>query len=245
MRILYVVPGMMAFDDAGKREMERRRVILQEHASPGVEVAIDDMEIGPRSIESFYEEYLCIPQVMNRVIKAEKEGYDAAIVGCFGDPGLDGCRELVRMPVLGPGMSSLLFAAMLGYKFGVISVMDSTIPTIHHLAASAGVGDKLGPVLSSNIPVLELASNPEATMARLIETGKDLVRAGADTLVLGCMSMAFMMVAEKLQQALDVPVINPALVALKAAESLAASGLSHSKKAYPLPPKLAAELSRG
>jgi len=240
MRILYIVPGMMAIDDAGRRELDRRRGILQDHAARGVEVAIDDLKEGPRSIESFHDEYLAIPGVMERVVQAQKEGFDAAIVGCFGDPGLNGCRELVRMPVVGPGASSLLFAVMLGYRFGVIAVMDSTIPMIHHLAYAAGVRDKLGPVLSPNIPVLELARDRKATIGKMIEVSHKLIDRGADTLVLGCMSMAFMMVAEELTEKLGIPVVNPALVVLKTAETLVGSGLSHSKRAFPVSPKLAA-----
>jgi allantoin racemase len=54
------------------------------------------------------------------------------------------------------------------------------------------------------------------------------------------MTMAFLGVAERLSEELEVPVINPARTALKSAELLVGSGLSHSKRAFPVPPKLAA-----
>jgi allantoin racemase len=54
------------------------------------------------------------------------------------------------------------------------------------------------------------------------------------------MSMAFLGVAEQLSEELGVPVLNPARTALKTAEALVSSGLRHSKKAYPVPPKVAA-----
>ena len=40
--------------------------------------------------------------------------------------------------------------------------------------------------------------------------------------------------------AVGVPVLNPLQVTLRMAELLVASGLSHSKRSYPVPPKLAA-----
>jgi allantoin racemase len=70
--------------------------------------------------------------------------------------------------------------------------------------------------------------------------GRELVeQRGADTLVLGCMSMAFLDVTAELEAELGVPVVNPARSALKVAEALVGSGLRHSKRAYPLPPKFA------
>ena len=61
----------------------------------------------------------------------------------------------------------------------------------------------------------------------------------ADTLIVGCMSMGFLGIAEAASERLGVPVLNPSKVALKFAESLVGSGLTHSRKAYMLPPKLA------
>jgi allantoin racemase len=57
-------------------------------------------------------------------------------------------------------------------------------------------------------------------------------------LILGCMSMAFHDITGLLQERLDVPVINPVLTSLAFAELCVRAGLSHSKRAYPTPPKL-------
>ena len=54
------------------------------------------------------------------------------------------------------------------------------------------------------------------------------------------MSMAFLGVAERLSAELGLPVVNPARTALKTAEALVSSGLAHSKRAYPVPPKVVA-----
>jgi allantoin racemase len=59
----------------------------------------------------------------------------------------------------------------------------------------------------------------------------------ADTLVLGCMSMGFLGIAEELGKRLEIPVVNPVLAAVKTAEMVVAMGLGHSKAAYPMPRK--------
>ncbi len=61
----------------------------------------------------------------------------------------------------------------------------------------------------------------------------------ADTLLLGCMSMGFLEIAEAAAPELGVPVLNPGKVALKMAEATVGAGLTHSRRAYMTPPKLA------
>ena len=60
---------------------------------------------------------------------------------------------------------------------------------------------------------------------------------GADVLVLGCMSMAFLPdIMTKLGERVGVPIVNPVVAALKTAEALVSMRLTHSKRAWP-PPK--------
>jgi allantoin racemase len=51
--------------------------------------------------------------------------------------------------------------------------------------------------------------------------------------------MGLLGVAEAATAELGIPVLNPARVALKYAEALVGAGLSHSRRAYLVPPKLA------
>lgn len=236
MRIVYVVPGAMP-----DVEVSRRGTILRSWASPGVEADIIRVTEGPASIESMYEEYLSIPATAKTMFELEQQGYDAAILGCAGDPGLDAMREITsRMVVVGPGESSMLFAAMLGYRFSVLTVLESTVSSSYELAHKAGVAAKLASVRAVNVPVLELATDRAASLEKIISAGRAAIQEDrAHVLVLGCMTMAFLDVAREVEEALQVPVVNPAKVALKAAEALVGAGLHHSKKAYMLPPKLA------
>jgi len=242
MRILYLIPGWMSRTPAGEAEMRRRLEFLRRHASPGVDVDVWDVRGGPSSIESAYEEYLSVPGALERLTEAARAGFDGVILGCFGDPGVDAARELVSIPVIGPGEAAMLIAASLGHRFTIVTILDSVIQPLRRLAWSAGVEAKLTSVRSVNIPVLELARDRETTYTRMLEAGR-LARDvdGADTLVLGCMTMAFLNEHEKLAQALGIPVVNPVQASLKFVEALCAMGIAHSKRAYPVPPKLAAE----
>jgi allantoin racemase len=224
-----------------EEEVARRRNLLQQWASPSTTVEMVYAMEGPASIESMYEEYLAIPNNGKNMYRLDQAGYDAAIVGCAGDPGLDAYRELsTKMLVVGPGTSSFHAAAMLGHRFTLLTIANSMIPSSFELVQKSGLSFKLASIRAVEIPVLDLANDRAKTLEKLVLIGREAMNQDrADVLVLGCMSMAFLHVAEEMQELLDIPVINPAKTALKTAEALVTSGLVHSKIAYSLPPKLA------
>jgi len=226
MRIAYIGP-------------KAREEALQAFVSPGVTVEARPHGKGPRSIESMWEEYLSVPGLLESVVELEREGFDAIVPGCFGDPGIDGARELVSIPVLGPGATSMVVAANLGHRFSIVTVLENVVRPLENLALLTGVAQKLASVRQIGIPVLELNSDPDATFARLIEVSKQTIEQDrADVLILGCGTLSFR--AAEAQEALGVPVINPLQVTLRMAELLVSCGLSHSKLSHPVPPKLAA-----
>ncbi len=235
MRIVYIVPGLMP-----EEECRRRESLLRTWAFRGTQVDVAAVSEGPSSIESSYEEYLAIPAMADLAMRKEEEGYDAAIVGCAGDPGLDAVRELAtRMAVFGPGSSSFLAASMLGHRFGVLTPEGDMGRSNAELAFRAGVREKLAGSVSIGIPVLDMMTDKQTTLNKTLDVSKRFLKeTGADTLVLGCMTLAFLDFAETLEEELGIPVVNPASVTLKFAESMVACGLAPSKAAYPLPPKL-------
>lgn len=239
MKILYIVPGVMSMTDLGAKELERRKNILQGWADTEIEIEITDIMSGPMSIESAYEEYLSIPETVSRIVDAEKKGLAGIILGCFGDPGIDAAREMVKIPIVGPGESSMFFASLLGQRFSIVTVMSSVVPSLKKRARLAGMESRLASILPTGIPVLELPKDLEKTKRTILERSEQAIRRdGADVIILGCMSMAFLGISDEIQDILEIPVVNPALVALKVLETMIGANLTHSKKAYPTPPKM-------
>lgn len=230
MRILYIGPT-------------NREATLQGYASPGVTVEARFNSAGPGTIESMHDEYLYIPHMLELVVQAEREGFDAVVPGCFGDPGIDAARELARIPIVGVGEASMLAAAQLGYFFSIITVLDSVIRPLKVLAKRTGVDGKLASVRAIDVRVAEAGDDPEATFRQLTACGRACIDGDdADVLILGCGTLSFLY-AERLQQELGVPVLNALRVGIRTAEMLVGSGLSHSRRAYPTPPKLLAAVA--
>ncbi|MFN8565398.1 MAG: aspartate/glutamate racemase family protein [Anaerolineae bacterium] len=240
MKIVYLIPGPIGRTASGRLEVERRGSLLKRYAAPGTEAGIDDVPEGPASIESMYEEYLSIPATCRRALELQADGWDAIILGCYGDPGLDALRELLTIPVIGPGEATALMAASLGHRFSIITITDSVIASTERQIRNVGVGEKLASVRVVGIPVLELHHDRDRAIEATIEQGRKAIEQDrADALIVGCMTMGFLEIAEAAGAELGVPCLNPARVGLKFAEATVGAGLSHSKRAYMTPPKLA------
>jgi len=225
----------------GLAEMQRRERMMNDWVFEGADVSVIDVPTGPVSIESAYEEMLAIPPTLDLIMECEAQGFDAAIIGCFGDPGLEAARELVSMPVVGPCESAMLLAAGLGHKFSVLTIFENLIAGQEMLAVHAGVHAKLASVRPTNIPVLELMADPEVTKTRLIEVARTCVEQDrADVLLFGCMTMSFLDMGDEIGAEVGVPVVNAGRAAVKHAEMLVSMNLAHSKKAWPTPAKMKA-----
>ena len=207
---------------------------------PDLTISHVEIETGPASIECEYDEALAVPGTIAKIVEAERDGCDAVVIDCMGDPGMLPGRECVSIPVVGPCEAAMHVASMLGHTFSVVTVLKRLRPQFEHQAQIYGVREKLASVRSVSIPVLELEQNLERTKAALAE---EAIRAveddGADAIIFGCTGM--LGCAEAVRQGLlargyDVPVIDPIPWAIKMAASLVDAGLSHSKITYEQPP---------
>ncbi len=206
-------------------------------AFPGTEVDVREASGGPESIESAAEECLAMPAILAAIPTLEADGFDAVIIGCFDDPGLGAARELTRMPVIGPAQASCHLAAQLGDRFGILTVVDEVIPLLYRLMRTYGLENFVTDIRAVDVPVLKLRGQIKAVLDDLTLEGQAALNEGADTLILGCMTMGFLDIAKDLKARLGVPVVNPVLASLKAAECALAMNVRHSLRAYPPPRK--------
>jgi len=188
-----------------------------------IEVAWVD---GLKAIEGCVDEARCAPLVVD-VVQERAARVDAIMINCFADPGLRAAREIARVPVVGAAESSLCLALQLGHRFGVVAPSTLAAKDARLLVQAYGLSARLAGAEPVNIPILDLEKDPETTIAALADAANACVeRDGADVVVLGCTGMAPL--AERVQAALDVPVVEPMLAAFKTAETLARLGLVHA-----------------
>jgi len=231
MKICVVVPILKQkiFEEITRKELEAAR-------RKDVEISVVSIDKGPASIESAYDEEIAAPWILERIKEAEEKGFDAAIIDCMGDPALQAAREIVSIPVIGPCQASMAIASTLCDKFSVVTVLRSVLPLFRRLAKEYGFESKVASVRSVEVPVLELEEKRSEVKARLLAESKKAVEEDeAGAIILGCTGMIGM--ARELQEALGIPVIDPAVASMKLAESLVDMKISHSKLVYPKPPE--------
>lgn len=198
--------------------------------NPGTEVGVKALNPGMVSLAGFgaYFEFLNRGQIIEKVIEADREGYDAVVVHCFADPGVRIARSVVNIPVIGPGESSLLFACMMGYKFGVVTVnAPNAVPGMEAMIREYALEDRAihKPVRPITMPWKEwLRKGPkeaiELVLPDIIEKSRECVADGADVIVIGCTMLGPLCTLSGIAKIpdSDIPILDCLAVALKTAE---------------------------
>jgi len=215
-------------------------------AAPGTVVVGRQPSFGPASIEGHFDDVFGAAGVAEQVKLAQGEAFDAVVIACFGDPGLDAARELTTAPVLGIAEAAFHAASFVATGFSVVTTMTRTCVIAERLVVRYGFERSCRGIHGTDIPVLALEACGEDTLAQIEAAARAaLVRDRSGAIVLGCGGMSAL--CHTLQQRLGVPVVDGVSAAVKLAEALVALGLRTEKRgdyASPLPKPWAGWASR-
>ena len=222
MRVLVINPN------ASVEMSDVIREQLHAVARPDVVVDVVNPPGAPPAIESALDEAACVPPMLALVRAAAGQGYDAVVIACFSDPGLDAAREATDLPVVGIQDSAMHLAAQIGYRFSVLTTLAHRSPLRERAALLAGLDRRLASCRPLDLPVLETVLNREQVVQKIVRIGRQAIEEdGAEVLVLGCAGLGDL--AIRASRELGVPVIDPNAAALKLCETLVDLSLSHSR----------------
>jgi allantoin racemase len=205
-RILVINPNST---EAVTQGIDEAMAVLRIPGGP----AIDCMTLkeGPPGIETQQHVDGVIPHLLHLVREREAE-YSAFVIACYSDPGLHSVREATTKPVLGISECGILTALTLGQKFGVIAILQKSIPRHLRYMGAMGVMDRLAGELPVGLAVTEL-SDEEKTFGRMVDVATALRDVhGANVIVMGCAGMA--RYRKPLQDAVGLPVVEPSQAAV-------------------------------
>jgi allantoin racemase len=222
MKIIVINPN------SSKSVTDHIRVELMKIKRADTELTVTNPEHGPVSIESAYDETLAAYHTMELVKKANADGFDAIVLACFSDPGLDAAKEISTIPVVGIEEATLHIAAMLGHRFSIMTGMRRRIPTRDWHVRLRGVETFYASSPALEMSVLDMDSNPDKAKKRILELARKCVEEDrAEVIVLGCAGLTGY--AEDIERELGTVVLDPTSVAFKIAEAMADLKLHHSK----------------
>ena len=207
----------------------------QQVAAPGTSIVGRESRFGPVSIEGHVDEALGAAGVVEQVHAARGEGFQAIVIACFGDPGLDAARELTGAPVLGIAEAAFHAASFVASGFSVVTTMTRTCGIAERLVLRYGYERICRGVHGTDIPVLALEDGGAAVVAQIEAAARAaLARDRSEAIVLGCGGMAAL--CATLQGRMGVPVIDGVTAAVKFAEALVGLGLRTAKTGDYAPP---------
>ena len=202
------------------------------HAENKVDVL--KAEMGPESLETFYEYGLATVGVLATLEKVELSQYQGVLLACFGDPGLYALKEKIPVPVIGIAEASIAASLLLGSSFAILVALEKAVPMMGNMVQQYGLTDRFAGSFSLGMNVLDLEQDQEKTFRILLEAGEKALAAGAEVLILGCAGLTGF--STDLEKSLGIPIIDPVRTGLKILESIVESNLQVSKKGLYRPP---------
>ncbi|MEA4884566.1 MAG: aspartate/glutamate racemase family protein [Clostridia bacterium] len=127
-------------------------------ASSLTTIDVSNIDKGPTSLECEYDEAMAAPHLMASLKTAECQGYDAALIYCFGNLGLLAGKELLRIPVLAIGEPAMAVATTIGERIGIISTLHYARRNRRRVQLFGS--SKIVRVSPLSIPVMGLTDRP-------------------------------------------------------------------------------------
>lgn len=200
-------------------------------AQAGTHIIAIQPSAGPASIEGYADEAMAVPHMLEALFAAQinHAAISGYVIACFDDTGLDAARCVLETPVVGIGEAACHMASLLAARFSVITTLARSVSPIEHNLVKYGLASRCARVRAAEVAVLELEDPTSDAYAHISnEIRAALKEDRAEAIVLGCAGMTDL--AARLSKEHGVPVIDGVGAAVKLIESLAALGLTTSKR---------------
>jgi allantoin racemase len=204
------------------------RRCLDRFAAPGTTIEITGIEArGGIGDQYRYLEFIEAAEVLGNVIRAERDGFDAFLIGNIADPGLREARELATIPVIGLGETSMHLATMMGANFGLVTGNEKHAPKITENVGRYGLSSSLAGVRRMRVDRLvdldTAFTDPavrQALVAEFLGAARALVDEGAEV-VIPAIGVLATLLAEEGVHSVDgrAPIANGVMMLIKMAEA--------------------------
>ncbi len=212
---------------------------VKKHTPSGYEILNMFARFGTHSVESHADEAYNAPFILEQIVHADEREVDAIVIDCACDPVLSAAREITSIPVIGIRQASLHLALTLGTRFSIITVQgQSLVRCMHEGVRREGLDSFCASVRFLDVPVLEIERNPAAVQEQFSSLVERAIKDdGADVVILGCTGLSHHLNLSEVSMRYKVPILDPYVVGIWTAVTLIETGLTHSKIAYPTPPR--------
>jgi len=200
--------------------------ILSGAAAPGTEVAVHGLSPGKAIADQYrYLEFLDTGEILDNGLRAEREGYDAFVIGNIFEPGLHALREVLTIPVLGLCEASVFLACLMGTSFTVVNVNPKFTRRVSENIAGYGLAGRLASIEQMTVErpaVFDRAFEDDALRAEVIGQFSAAARRGLEKgaeIVIPAGGIVMTLLATAGVHAVDrAPVVNGLIALVKVGE---------------------------
>lgn len=225
-------------------DVEAIERLVNSYASPGTRIELgfpDNFEgaevfhaLGAQSGLNGLHHMIETPAIVRKIVWAAENGYDAVISSNTFDPGVEGGRLAVDIPVIGPLRTAMHAALTLADRVGITVPLASHIPYTRRILRSYG----LESFVSGIKPIGIYGKDIKARKGEIFETTCRLIRMlveeGAEIVVpLGGALIPYVVDPAELGQATGVQVLNTKAICVRFAETCVNFRMTQSAITYP------------
>ncbi|HEX3862201.1 MAG TPA: aspartate/glutamate racemase family protein [Stellaceae bacterium] len=229
MRLLYQSLGVTRRSTSGDYA-QRLSAILAGAAAPGTQIELQGLSPGRAIADQYrYLEYLDTAEILENGLAAERNGYDAFLLGNIFEPGMHALRELLNIPVLGLCEASVMLACLMGASFSVVNVNPKFARRVSENIASYGLASRLVSIDQMTVErpaMFDRAFEDEAVRDDVIEQFRTAARQGlakgAETVIPAGGIVMTLLAEAGVHEVDNAPVVNGMIALVKIGE-LAAS----------------------
>jgi len=219
--------------------------LLNSYASPGTRVEIgfpDEFEgsnvfltIGAQSALNGLHHLMETPAIVRKIFWAAQSGYDAVISSNTFEPGVDGGRLAVEIPVIGLMRTALHAALTLADRVGVTVPLRPHVPYAWRLLRSHGLDRFVSDIRPIGIYGADIAQRRAEIFDITVRTIRALVEeTRAEIIVpLGGAIIPYVVDPKDLAATTGVQVLNTKAIGIRFAEMCVACGMTQSALTYP------------
>lgn len=191
----------------------------QRHARGDTALEVTHPAAGPAGIDGAFDAAISGAEIC-RMAAAADDRCDAIVIACGNDPGLDGAREVARVPVVGIAEAGMLLACTIGARFAIPVLAPAKVAGMRSLVQRYGLIDRLAAVVPMDVQSSGAAFADQERLYAALETAGRTARERdhADVFVLTGSAMAGH--EERLAHALGMPVVAGLAAAIALAETL-------------------------
>lgn len=184
---------------------------------------------GPRSIDDAFTKEIASTYILEEILLSEQEGiYDGYVIACFADPAVHAAKEITNKPIIGIGEASVMLASFIGESFSIITVGEASRWVYKEVVRRTGTKHKLASLRSPHIQSEDAFIQPDNVTKVVIQEAKQAISEDfAEVIILGCGVMTG--IETDVEEAVNVPVINPTAAGVKVLESIIGLGMKPSK----------------